>query len=120
MNWNIGMPPKNILVALVVRKWHANIGDGLRMSFIAADPSDHLLSFGQISGKDLQVEPSQTVRMGRLVKDEDGLMVLDEDGDQADFEVDAILAWAHVPSFAMDQAAAQETDLLLRRISSPE
>ncbi len=45
-------------------------------------------------------------------------MVLDEDGDQADFEVDAILAWAHVPSFAMDQAAAQETDLLLRRVKN--
>jgi hypothetical protein len=107
-----------MLVALVVRKWHANIGDGLRMSFIAADPGDHLLALGRISGKDLQVEPSQTVVMGRLVEDEGGLVVLDEDGDQADFDVDAILAWAHVPSFAMDQAAARETDLLLRRISS--
>lgn len=55
---------------------------------------------------------------GAQVEDEDGLMVLDEDGDQADFEVDAILAWAHVPSFAMDQAAAQETDLLLRRVKN--
>ncbi|MDR9095492.1 hypothetical protein [Burkholderia multivorans] len=119
MSWNIGMPPKNMLVALVVRKWHANIGDGLRMSLIAADPGDHVLAFGRISGKDPQVEPAQTVRMGQLVEDEDGLVVLDEDGDQADFEVDAILAWAHVPSFAMDPAAAQETDLLLRRISSP-
>jgi hypothetical protein len=120
MSWNIGMPPKNMLVALVVRKWHANIGDGLRMSFIAADPGDHVLAFGRISGKDPQVEPSQTVRMGQLVEDEDGLMVLDEDGDQADFEIDTILALAHVQSFAMDQEAAQETDLLLRRISSPE
>lgn len=120
MNWNIGMPPKNVLVALVVRKWHANIGGGLRMSFIAGDPAHHLLAFDRISGGDLQIEPSQTVRMGQLVEDGDGVMVLDEDGDQADFEADAILAWARVPSFAMDQAAARETDLLLRRVSSPE
>jgi hypothetical protein len=109
------MPPKNMLVALVVRKWHANIGDGLRTSFIAADPGDHLLAFGRISGKDPQVEPSQTVKMGQLVEDEDGLMVLDEDGDQADFEVDAILAWAPVPSFAIDRAAATQTEMLLHR-----
>lgn len=120
MTWNIGMPPKNMPVALVVRKWHANIGNDLRMSFIAADPGDHLLAFERVSGKDPQFEPSQTVCMGSVAENDGELFVLDDDGNSADFEPTAILAWAHVPSFAMDQAAAQETDLLLRRISSPE
>lgn len=120
MIWNIGMPPKNTLVALVVRKWLGRTAEGLCISFLAADPARHIAIFAGHVGlaADVQFEPSQTVRMGHLVEDGDGLMVLDEEGDQTDFEVDAILAWAHVPSFAMDQAAARETDLLLRRIKN--
>ncbi|WP_126448233.1 hypothetical protein [Sulfuricystis multivorans] len=110
------MPPKNMLVALVVRKWLVDIGGGLRMSFIASDPVEHLEVIERNFFECREVEPSQTVRMGRIVEDSDGLVVLDEEGDQADFEITAILAWAHVPSFAMDQAAAKETELLLRRV----
>ncbi|TXF11181.1 hypothetical protein [Pelomicrobium methylotrophicum] len=85
------------------------------MSFLARCPEAHLSALGRRTN-DLHFEPSQTVRMGRLVEDEDGLLVLDEDGDQAEFEPDAVLAWIETPSFALDQAAAVETDIILKRI----
>lgn len=117
MTWNIGLPPRDILVALVVRKWVATTAGEERVSFIAADPHMHMTVLGRCSGVDLQFEPTQTVCMGKLVENDDDLIVLNEDGDEADFEATAILAWSPVPSFAMDQAAAAETDLLLRRMA---
>jgi hypothetical protein len=116
--WNIGSPPKDMLVALVVRKWRANSNGGLRVSFIASDPSNHLLAFGRIAGEDLPIEPSQTVVMGKLVEDEDDVIVVNEDGDRANFAADAILAWANVPMFSTNQAAAREADLLLGRVKN--
>jgi len=115
MTWRIGLPPQNTVVALVVRKWVAH-DSGMRISFLARDPAMHISVLGQ-AFVDLEFEPAQTVRMGSLVEAGDELIVLDEDGDEADFEASAILAWSHVPSFAMDQAVAAETDQLLRRMA---
>jgi len=118
MTWNIGLPPKDTVVALVVRKWVA-CKDGWRTSFLARDPYMHMSALGRAFA-DQQFEPGQTVCMGSLVERDGNLIVLNEDGEDAGFEATAILAWSLVPSFAMDQAAATETDLLLRRISSSE
>jgi hypothetical protein len=115
VTWNIGLPPKDTVVALVVRKWVA-CESGLRTSFLARDPVLHISALGQAFANQ-EFEPTQTVRMGSLVEEDGELIVLDEDGDEADFEATAILAWSPVPSFAMDQAAAAETDLLLRRMA---
>ncbi len=121
MSWNRGMPPEDTLVALVVRKWTTAIADGIRISFMVSDPYKPLAALGGIGGTDCHVSPTQTVRFGRVVADGEGRMVvLDEDGETADFDCDAILAWSPVPSFAMDQAAATETDLLLRRIAEKQ
>jgi len=111
--WNIGLPPKDTMAALVIRKWGA-CKSGLRISFLARHPIPHISTLGQALA-DQEFEPTQTVRMGSLVEKDGELIVLDEDGEEADFGVTAILAWSPVPSFAMDQAAASETDLLLWR-----
>lgn len=116
MAWTRGLPPKGVMVALVVRKW-VGVHGALRISFLAASPEEHLLAFGKIAGGDVQVEPSQTVRTGKLTIEDGDLVVLDEEGEEADFEPTAILAWAPVPSFALDQAAAKETELLLRQVA---
>ncbi len=116
-HWSPGLPPKGVTVALVVRKWAATSASGLRTSFLARDPSIHIVSLGQAFAN-LQFEPSQTVCLGRLEEKDGDLIVLDEDGDEAHFDPNAILAWCHVPSFAMDQAAATETDLLLQRVAN--
>lgn len=114
--WNIGFPPQDTLVALVVRKWVAH-HDGFSASFIARDPAKHFSVLGE-GFASLQFDPAQTVCMGRVVLDECGKpIVLNEEGGPAGFEMDAILAWAHVPSFAMDQAAAKVADLLLKRVA---
>lgn len=116
MTWNIGLPPKDTEVALVVRKWIA-CNSGFCTSFLACDPGLHLSALGQAFAN-LDFQPTQTVCMGRLIEKSGKLIVLDEDGGEAGFEATAILAWSLVPSFAMDQAAATETDLLLRRVSN--
>ncbi|MCX8018459.1 MAG: hypothetical protein N2690_11250 [Rhodocyclaceae bacterium] len=115
MMWSIGLPPKDTVVALVVRKWVA-CRSGLRTSFLARDPVLHISALGQAFAN-LEFEPTQTVCMGSLVEKDGELIVLDEDGDEAGYEATAILAWSPVPSFALDQAAAAETDLLLRRMA---
>lgn len=116
MTWNIGLPPKDTVVALVVRKW-VTCESGWRTSFLARDPSVHLSALGKAFANH-DFTPTQTVCMGSLVEKNGELIVLDEDGDEAGFEATAILAWSHVPSFAMDQAAASATDLLLRRMAN--
>lgn len=116
MTWNIGLPPQNTVVALVVRKWVA-CESGLRTSFLARDPVLHISALGQAFANQ-EFEPTQTVRMGSLVEEDGELIVLDEDGDMAGFEASAILAWCPVPSFALDQAAAAVTDQLIKRVSN--
>ena len=111
MTWNIGMPPKDMLVALVVRKWVCATGDTC-ISFIARDPVKHMA----LLNSNLQFEPSQTVIYGRLADEDGHFYVLDEDGNKTGIDWNAILAWSRVPSFAMDCAAAAQTDMLLRRV----
>ena len=113
MTWKIGMPPKDMLVALVVRRWVCMM-DGTNISFIARDPACHLRAMGKGFG-DLNFEPSQTVMLGRLVEEDGELVVLDEEGEDAGVEPAAILAWIDVPSFALDQASAKQADLLIER-----
>jgi hypothetical protein len=110
MTWNIGFPPKDVLVALVVRKWVCATGDTC-ISFIVNDPIGHMT----LLNPSLQFEPSQTVIYGRLVDEEGHFYVLDEDGNKTGIDRNAILAWAPVPSFAIDRAAATQTEMLLHR-----
>jgi hypothetical protein len=111
MTWKIGMPPKDMLVALVVRRWVCMM-DGTNISFIARDPVKHMA----LLNSNLQFEPSQTVVYGRLADEEGNYHVLDEDGIDTHLDPNAILAWSRVPSFAMNCAAAAQTDMLLRRV----
>jgi hypothetical protein len=113
-NWQHGFPPKNRLVAMVVRKWVAEHPSGIRTSFIAHDPACHLRAMGKGFG-DLNFEPSQTIMLGRLVEEDGELVVLDEEGEDAGVEPAAILAWIDVPSFALDQASAKQANLLIER-----
>jgi hypothetical protein len=114
-NWQHGFPPKNRLVAMVVRKWVAEHPSSIRASFIAHDPSRHLKAMGKGFG-DLPFEPSQTVLYGRLVEQDGELVVLGEEGEEAGVDAAAILAWIDVPSFALDQAAARQADMLIGRV----
>lgn len=116
MTWHMGVPPDGLLVALVLRAWSVVVDGDTRGVFIASDPIHLFRTYGKEAERDLQITPSQTVIYGQLEDSNSTPVVLDEEGEIVSFDATAILAWSHVPSFALDQAAARQTDLLLQRV----
>jgi hypothetical protein len=116
MTWNIGVPPDGLLVALVLRAWSVVVDGDTKGVFIASDPIRFLQAYGKEAERDLFATPTQTVMYGQVEDSNSTPVVLDEEGEIVSFDTTAILAWSHVPSFALDQAAARQTDFLLQRV----
>lgn len=114
--WVIGLPPKDVSVALLLRVWSADIGDGVTSRVIASDPADYEAALEWLCGRCLRFTPSLTVRMGKLVLRDGKVCVLDESDSPADYGTDAILGWAHLPAMLPDVIAAKVTERFVNRL----
>lgn len=114
--WVSGLPPRDIPVALALRVWSADIGNGVTTRFIASDPADYEASLEWFYGRCLRFTPSLTVRMGKLVLRGGRVCVLDEFEIPADYGTDAILGWAHLPAMLPDVIATKVTVRFVNRL----
>jgi len=114
--WVIGLPPKDVSVALLLRVWSADIGNGVTSRVIASDPADYEAALEWLYGRCLRFTPSLTVRMGKLVLRDGKVCVLDESDSPADYGTDAILGWARLPAMLPEVIAAKVTERFANRL----
>jgi hypothetical protein len=114
--WVSGLPPRDIPVALALRVWSADIGNGVTTRVIASDPADYEAALEWFYGRCLRFTPSLTVRMGKLVLRGGKVCVLDEYENPVDYGTDAILGWAHLPAMLPDVIAAKVTERFVNRL----